>query len=274
MPKTTQEPRLTVVDDGETPHFVLEGLAEEEPETDEAGQQEPTEEELENALQASVSVSVIPSPPPLPEANAAMAALQWENREQKTSRGFLKTVGSAGPSAALSVADTIIAKAPDVAAAAGSVGEHAGLAGSIVGGGIAFRRLLNTGRVLGQLYELTENGWLSEDAKKDAEYVIGKKQRKLARAGASMVPVVSTGVTLQKVAKFAYKKKKGTQGKHRRIVAERMYARFIEGDPHYRNLVEALFKNKPQPSKWTFYLEVCPDKDLAVNVLMTKIASK
>ena len=162
-------------------------------------------------------------------------ALQWENREDFLTPGKLKSLGSA---------------------AAGAIGSAA--------------RLINTVYVAGALYGLS--GTLSKEANDDVEYILWQKTKKGAKALISMAPdpIVSKAALAWNISGAA-KRHRGVERMHR---ATRLYEGIKKRDGHYIAIVFALFVNKKNPSIFLQRLLSTDDKDLAIKVLMGKIASR
>jgi hypothetical protein len=170
--------------------------------------------------------------------------LRWKNREDWATRGRVKGVlGTALGLAAL---------------------KHVPIGGALM----AIPKIMSTDDVISKLCELKKSG-CSDEAAKDIDYIISKKQAKVAKAGIGIF--VST--VPYAIVKKAYKKYKGTLGKHRREVAKRLLQKVKDGDATYRGIVLALFHEGAHAQEMLQRLKAV-DEDLAVTVLMGKVASK
>jgi hypothetical protein len=171
--------------------------------------------------------------------------LQWKNREDWKTRGRVK--GLAGMALGFAAL------------------KHVPIGGALM----AIPKIMSTDDVISKLCELKKSG-CSDEAAKDIDYIISKKQAKAAKAGIGIF--VST--VPYAIAKKAYKKYKGTLGKHRGEVAKRLLQKVKNGDEAtYRGIVLALLHEGAHAQEMLQRLKAV-DEDLAVTVLMGKIASK
>lgn len=193
-------------------------------------------------------------------ADKRVAAMEWENREDFRTRAKLKAV-----------APLVFGAIPKV--------------GSAISQSVTTLRGVNTENVMSALKSLQS---LSAEARKDVEYVLHNKRKKAGKAAVSLVasgidlvtpspvPVAALSVTGVTVLRTVGKALAGTRGVKRREVATRILDA-IQKDPidrSYLSVVYALFINKPDPGVWVKNLYACSNRDLAVKVLMSKIASR
>ena len=171
-------------------------------------------------------------------------ALAWENREDFFTLGKIKGVAGA-------VAD----------AAAGALG-------SPLAGAVAALRFARTATVIGAL-EALKSQLSSDDAQKVVQYILDKKQMKAVKAAVGMTPA-SSGATAWNVVRHL----RLGAGIEREAVAKEIYQRMKRVDKDYCSIVYALFSNKDDPGLWLLRLAYSTDEQLAVKVLMGKIASR